>query len=213
MARALNGVDADPTGAEHDHDVAGRDLGGVDRRPPAGRDSAAEGRGERRRHIARDLDAADLRDDGVLREGRQEAGLRDVLVAEVHAEGAVELRALEHQCAVVAQRLHPARTPAAMAAARDERGDDVVALAQRGDPRTDCFDDAGGLVPAAERQVADADVALGEVIVGVAQAGREDAHEHLAIARGIQVDGVHLPPARLLAQDRGSSLHDHLLLA
>ena len=51
-------------------------------------------------------------------------------------------------------------------------------------PGPDRLDDAGALVAAAERQVADGDVAGGEVVVGVAQAGGRHAHQHLALAGG-----------------------------
>ena len=71
----------------------------------------------------------------------------------------------------------------------------MVADAEAAHAWTHCLHDPGRLVSAAERQVADGDVAGGEVIVGVAQARRDDPHEHLVGARWVKVDGVDLPGA------------------
>jgi hypothetical protein len=83
----------------------------------------------------------------------------------------------------------------------------VVTGLQPRDARTDRLDDAGGLVAAAEGEMADADVAGGEVVVRVAEAGGDSANEHLVIARLVELDRVDLPAPRDFAQQRGLRLH------
>ena len=56
-----------------------------------------------------------------------------------------------------------------MAADRQERADDVVAGLQPGDARADFLDDPGALVAADDREPRH-DVAVPQVLVGVAQA-------------------------------------------
>ena len=63
----------------------------------------------------------------------------------------------------------------------------------------DRFDDACTLVAATEREMADGDVAGGEVVVGMAQAGRHHAYAHLVVARFIKLDRAHFPRSRHFA--------------
>ena len=70
---ALDGVGADAADTDDGDRVAGLDLGGVDRRAPAGDDAAAEQAGPLERHVLVDLDAARLVDDGVMGERAEQA--------------------------------------------------------------------------------------------------------------------------------------------
>jgi len=54
--------------------------------------------------------------------------------------------------------------------------------------RPDALDHAGALVPEHHRPAAVAEVALGQVQVGVADACRRDPHEHLAVAGRVELD-------------------------
>ena len=193
MLCSLDRADADSADPRHDHDVPGADARGVHRRPPPGGDRAAKQRGDVERNVAWDLDRAPLGHHGVFGKRREQSRLGDVLAAEVHAERSIQLIALEHQRAVVAQRLHSAGTPAAPTASGDERSHDVVADAQAPDSRPDGLDDPGGLVATAERKMPDGDVAGGEVIIGVTQPRGDNPDQDLVVARWIELDGLHLP--------------------
>ena len=61
---------------------------------------------------------------------------------------------------------------------------------------TDLDYDAGPFVAAAERVRAEDEVACGNVVIGVAQAGRGELDHELALARRVQVELGHLPFAR-----------------
>ena len=69
----------------------------------------------------------------------------------------------------------------------------MVADRDGADPGADRLHHPGALVPAAERQVPDADVAGGEVVVGVAQAAGHHAHPDLVVAGVVEVDLADLP--------------------
>ena len=58
VGRTLDGVDADTADAHDDHGLAGVDLGGVDRRAPAGADAATDKAGLLERQILGNLDRA-----------------------------------------------------------------------------------------------------------------------------------------------------------
>ena len=66
--------------------------------------------------------------------------------------------------------------------------DDVVALLDRGDARADVDDDAGALMAEDRRKQAFRIGARQRELVGVADAGRLDLDQHLAVARTVEVD-------------------------
>src|SRR5262249_26816763 len=76
----------------------------------------------------------------------------------------------------------------ALAALGGEQGDDVVAGAHGGDTVADPLDDAGALVAEDARRIAGRIDAGGGVQVGVTDAARGQAHEHLAGARLGEID-------------------------
>src|SRR5207244_6543592 len=93
---------------------------------------------------------------------------------------------------------------AAAPAGRHEREDDVLAAREPVDPLADLLDDAGALVSEHHRPATLAELAVSKPHVGVADAGRRDAHEHLARLRRIELDllDAHRPSG--LAQHDGS---------
>ena len=101
----------------------------------------------------------------------------------MEAERPVGHAALEDRGAEVAQVLLAGRAPAAEPAGRDERAHDVVARLDPAHARPDLLDDAGALMAADEREAGN-DVAVAEVLVGVAQPGRDIADEHLTLLGG-----------------------------
>ena len=111
-----------------------------------------------------------LRHDRVLGEGAQRAEAAEVLVAEVEAEGAVEEHAGGGVEALYAHVLVAGRARPAGPAGRDVGAHDPVADRDPAHVGADRLDDAGTLV-AADHREAHRRVALGDVVVGVAQAG------------------------------------------
>ena len=83
---------------------------------------------------------------------------------------------------------------AAVAADGQERADDVVARLDARDARADLLDDAGALVAADDRE-ARHDVAVAEVLVGVAQPGGHPADQHLALLGLVELELDDLPVA------------------
>ena len=129
----------------------------------------------------------------------------------VHTKSAVELRALHEQCAGLAQILQTAATELAPAAARYERGDDVVAGLEAAHSGADRFDHSRALVASAVREVRDLSVRLGHVVVRVAQTGSHHSHQHLVVLGLVHLHVDYLPLAGLLHQQRSSASHRSLL--
>jgi hypothetical protein len=90
----------------------------------------------------------------------------------------------------------------APAAAGDERGHDVVAGLQAAHSRPGLLDNAGALMPAAVGEMADHAVALGDVVVGVAQPGGCHPDQHLVVLGPVEVGLDDLPLAGLPHQHR-----------
>ena len=72
---------------------------------------------------------------------------------------------------------------------------------------SDLLDDAGALVAGDRRQQPHPHVALGQVVVGVAQARRDHRDEQLVLAGPVEVELGDLPLPRRRAQDRRLRLH------
>ena len=75
------------------------------------------------------------------------------------------------------------------------------------DVRADALDDAGALVPEHGRRVAGRVGAGRRVEVGVADAARDEADEHLARARLRELDLLHDERPAELLEHRGANLH------
>ena len=97
-----------------------------------------------------------------------------------------------------ARRAAPAR--------RDEPEHDVVAGGQPADVLADLLDDAGALVAADDRQL-EREVTGQQVLVGVAQAGGGDLHQHLTGLGLVELDLLDAPRRVDLPEDRGLGLH------
>ena len=144
--------------------------------------AAAEQGGLPQRHGRRQRHDAGGRHDGALGEARDgEAVLQRRAVRQREPRGAVHQRAAEARVAGRAAERRPARAAGAARAARgDHAEDDAVARRDVHDALADGLDRPGALVPEHHRPAALAEAAGGEVDVGVADAGRGDAHQHLA---------------------------------
>ena len=95
----------------------------------------------------------------------------------------------------------------AFAALGAEQGDHVVAGFHRGDILADRLDHAGTLVAEHARQVPGRVGARGRVKVGVTDAARVQAHEHLAAPRFTEFDLLHYQRRRELLQHRRANPH------
>src|SRR3954451_1824975 len=208
VGRALDGIGADAADAVDHHGLPRLDVGGVDGRPPAGGNAAADEDGRLEREIVVDLHARHLGDHRVLAERAEHAHAAVVLAAGVEAVAAVgrEL-AVEDVGADVAQVLPAGAAPAAVAAARDERADDVIALLHARDTRPDLLDDPGALVTTDQRE-AGHDVAVAEVLVGVAEPGGDVADQDLVVLRLIEVELDHLPVGPDFGEHGTHGLHE-----
>ena len=82
----------------------------------------------------------------------------------------------------------------------------MVAGLQPGDALADLLDDPGALVPAHHREPRH-DVAVPQMLVGMAQARRYITDEHLAGLGGVQVELGDLEVLACIAQDRSLGLH------
>ena len=123
-------------GADHDHGVAGEDIGDVDGRPQPVATPTSTVRPLRGVPVADGDDRAV--DDGVFGEG---ADARHGLHRAVFAE---ELVAAGHDlCAVVAEVPHAACAGRAAAARRDERGGDMITGFEARIAVADRLDDSG----------------------------------------------------------------------
>jgi hypothetical protein len=162
-------------------DVAGADLGGVDRRPPPGDHATAQQAGPVERDVLLDLDAAGLVDDRVVGEGAEHAHQTQILTLGVMARGAAgDLHAGAHQGTEVAQVGVASGTGVAATAGRDEAEHDVVAGLEPGHAGADRLDDACTLVPTDDGQL-EGEVAGDQVLVGVAHARRRELDEDLTL--------------------------------
>jgi hypothetical protein len=147
-------------------------------------------------------------DDCVLGEGAEQRQGADVLAPRVGAVPAADHAALHQECAVVAQVLSAGRAPAAAAARRDEREDDVVAHLEALDTRAELLDDPGTLVAADGGQQRDA-VTDPHVVVRMAQPGGLDPDQNLVELRRIELDLLDAPRRPGFPEDGGLDLHVH----
>jgi hypothetical protein len=88
--------------------------------------------------------------------------------------------------------------------------DDVVALFDPGDLGPDLDHDAGAFVARDDRS-GEGDVAGDEVVVGVAEPGRGELDQDLALLRGVELDLLDLVRLVDSVEDGGLDLHVLLL--
>jgi len=113
---------------------------------------------------------------------------------------------IDEQGAEVAQVGLAAGAEPAVAAGRQERADDVIAGLQPADPGAHLLDDSGPLV-AADDGVPDRDIAGSQVIIRVAEPGRDEANEHLTGLGRIQLELDDLPLVADIAKHRCPGPH------
>src|SRR5215467_2250326 len=202
----LDGVDADAADPVDGDGVAR--LGGrrVHRGAEAGGHPAADQHDLVQRQVRVHLDSGVLGDDRALGERAEHAHAAEVLAAAVEPVGAVGQAPVQDRDAQVAEVRLSGRAPPAVAADRQERADDVITGAEPGDAGTDLFDDPGALVAADDRE-ARHDIAVTEVLVGVAETGRHVPDEDLPGLGGIEFQLGDLEVLAHSAQHRGLGLH------
>jgi hypothetical protein len=93
-----------------------------------------------------------------------------------------------------------------VAAAGDEREDDVVTGAEVGNTGADLLHHPGALVAAHHRE-GEGDVAGDDVVVGQAQPGGGQLDQHLALAGRVEVDLLHAPLLAQPPENPGLRLH------
>ena len=145
--QALDDVQADAAEAEDDRRRALLDLGGVDDRADAGGDAAADVADLVEGRVRVDLGQRDLGQHGEIREGRAAHVVKDLVLADREAAGAVRHQALALRGADRGAEIGLARQAGwALPAFRRVERDDVVALLDRGDALADIDDDAGAFM-------------------------------------------------------------------
>ena len=204
-------VRADAADAVDDHGLAGPHVSGVDGRAPAGRHAAADEHHRLQRKVLVDRHAGRLGDRRVLAEAAEHAHGADVGAVVVEAEGAVGQATVEDRRAQVADARVSGGAEAAVAADRQEGGDDVVALLHAADPRPAFLDDAGALM-AADHREAGQEIAVAKVLVGMAEPGRDPADQHLTLLGLIELELGDLPRRAGLPHQSCPGLHEALLL-
>src|SRR6185312_3704332 len=199
---ARDRAEPDHPRAEHHARRARLHAGRLQRRAEPGREPTREQRGALQRRLRRDLRERDLWHHGVLGERRGAHEVPQRLAVTREAGRAVGQVALVLLLADREAEVRPrAAAVDARPALRREQRDDVVAWLHERDVVPHPLDDARPLVPEHARRVAGGVGAGGGVEVGVADAARDQAHEHLAAAGVGQLDVLH--------DKRGSELLQH----
>src|SRR5690606_37354167 len=132
----------------------------------------------------------------------------EVLIPEVEPEGAVEEHPGARVEALHAHVLVAGRTGPARPAGGDVGADDAVARLHAAHVRPDRLHHARALVPADDGEP-DRGVALGDVVVGVAQARGVEPHPYLVRLRLVELQVDDLPAGVRLPRDRGPGRDAH----
>ena len=218
---ALDGGRADAADAVDDDGLAGLHVGGVDRRAPAGRHAAADQRGLLAAGSPGRSSRSDSTDTTVYgAEGAQRDHRAEVLaVLAVVAGGLVgELAAAEQERAEVAQLRLALAARRALAAARDEAEDDVVADGEVGDalarpPMTSPAPSWPPMTGNCDMPMSSA-MSGGSAMSPVTRCSSEwhrprggQLDEDLARLRRVELDVLDAPVGVRLPQDGGARLH------
>src|SRR5579859_1857591 len=208
----LDRVDADAADAIDGDGVTRLGGRGVHRRAETGRHPAADEHDLVQRQVRVRLDGGVLRDDRALGERAEHAHAAEVLAAAVEPVGAVGQAAVQDGGAHVTQVRLAGGAPPAVAADREERADDVVTGLQPSDARAGFLDDPGTLVAADDRE-ARHDIAVAQVLVGVAEACCHVPDQDFTGLGGIEFQFGDLKVLARSVQDGGLGLHGLLLIA
>src|SRR6267143_681649 len=190
QVRALDDVQPNAAQAKHHHVRAGLDLGGIDDRPDAGRDAAADVTDLLEGRVLADFGERNLRQHRVIGKSRASHVVMHHLLAHREAAGAVRHDALALGGADGRAQVGLARQArlALPALGRVERNH-VIALFDRGDAGPHVHDDASALVPENHwKQALRIGARPGE-FVRVAHAARADLDQYFAGLRAVQIDG------------------------
>ena len=188
-AGALDHVQTDAAQAEDDDVRPGGHLGGVGHRAHAGGHAAAAVAGLVEGRVLTDLRHGDFRQDDEVREGRAAHVVVDRLALVGHARGAVGHHALALRGADRGAQVGLARQAGfTLAALGGVQRDDVIVLLDRFHARTHGADDACALVAQHRGEDPFAVQPVQGVGVGMADAGRHDLDQNLALLRAFQVD-------------------------
>src|SRR5882724_6624962 len=208
QARALDDVQPNAAQAKHHHVRAGLDLGGIDDRPDAGRDAAADVTDLLEGRVLADFGERNLRQHRVIGKSRASHVVIHHLLAHREAAGAVRHDALALGGADGRAQVGLARQArlALPALGRVERNH-VIALFDRGDAGPHVHDDASALVPENHREQTLRIGARPGEFVRVTHAARVDLHQYFAGLRAVQIDGNHFQ--RLSGSMRNGSLSLH----
>ena len=220
---ALDGHDAPGAGQpRRGHDLqpdaaAADDAHGVPRRDPRrvadgadrGHDAAAQQRRLPQRQPARQRHRGAGGHHAALREAGDEVEvLHRAAVRVMQARGAVHQRAGPRPGGGrLAQRQPPGPAGRACAARGDEAEGHGIAGRDMRDPLAHRLHHARPLVPQHDRVAPVAQVAVGQVQVGVADAGGGHAHQHLAGRRRVELQVAHLQGRAVGAEDGGADPH------
>ena len=185
----LNHVEADAAETEDDRCRADLNLGGVDHRADPGGDAAADIADLVERRVRVDLGQRDLRQNRVVREGRAAHVMEDLVLADREARRAVRHHALTlrgpDRGAEICLARQAGRT---LAAFRRVKRNDVVALLQRRDARTNVHYDAGAFVAENGREDAFGIGTGKREFIRMADAGCLDLDQDLAFARTFEIN-------------------------
>jgi hypothetical protein len=128
-----------------------------------------------------------------------------------------DLPAGEEELPEIAEVLVAGRAARAPSARGDEAEHDVVAHGQPGHLGTDLHDLPRALVTTDHRKLLDPELLLSlvgkdevpgeQVLVGVAQPGADQLHQHFTALRRVELDLFHAPVGLRLPQDRRVHLH------
>jgi hypothetical protein len=206
--RAGHDLQADAPAADHAHRLALAHPGRVAHRAHPGDDAAADQGGLPQRQGGADRHRAGRRDDAALGEaGHGQEVLDRRAVGTVQPRGAVHQRARQRPVGRrLAQMGPPGGAHAALAAGGHEAEGDPIAGADVGHALPHRLDDAGALVAEHGRPAAVAEVALGQVQIGVAHARRGHPHEHLVVAGRVEQQRLDAQRGALVLQDGGPDL-------
>ena len=189
-ARALDDGEADAAEPEH-HDIGARlDPGRVEHRAQARGDAAADQADLVERRVLADLRRGDLRHHRVVGEGRGAHIVEQPVAADGEAAGAVRHQALALGLADRDAEIGLAgEAEFAMAAFRRVERNHMVAGLERGDAGAGIDDHARSLM-AQNGGKQPLRVCPGERVgIGMANAGRPDLHQDLALAGAVEFHG------------------------
>ena len=214
MSGTLNGVDADSTNSVYNNPVAGTRVSGIDidRRTPSGRNTTGNNGGFVKGHLGRKGNHTGGGDDVPLGERAEQVDGADALPTTVQALRAVKHGSRHKERSVVAQVGLAGDTEATAPARRHPRGDEGVASLEVSNARTDLFNDSGSLVTA-HHGWSESEIAVAEVLIGVAQARVVKPNENFALFGCVEFELFDFVVSCFFPHHSGACLHSFSLRA